>query len=112
MHQLGIAQEILNTALETGQKEGAHKVTSVHVKVGEHTTVDVADLRFCFDALKVGTIAAEAELALETAPPAACRVCKTSFSPEGDPSACPACGSSEVEIMSGREVYVDSVELV
>lgn len=112
MHELGIAQEILNTALETGKREGASKIMSVHVKVGQHTTVDVADFRFCFDALKARTIAAEAELVVETALPAACRVCKTSFFPTQDPSACPACGSSEVEIMSGREVYVDSVELV
>jgi hydrogenase nickel incorporation protein HypA/HybF len=112
MHELGIAQDILNKALDTAHKEGAQKVTRVHVKVGEHTAVDVADFRFCFDALKAGTIASEAELAVETAPPAECRVCKTSFSPEADPSACPACGSSEVEIMTGRELYVDSVELV
>ena len=113
MHDLHMAQAVLDTALDAGRKAGAQRITSVRVKVGDLSTFDPASLRVCFDSLKKNTIASEADLDVETVPPSStCRVCNDSFSPKESASQCPACGSTEVEISGGRGVQVDSVEFV
>lgn len=112
MHELDITQRIVNTAIETGEKAGARKITSVRVVVGEFTGVEPSCLEFYFNALTQGTMAAGAELVVEVTPLAAtCGSCGKPFAPQELRFRCPSCDSTKVEITSGRELQVESVDV-
>jgi len=112
MHELDITQGIVNTALQAGENAGARKIRSVRVKIGAFTGVEPHCLEFYFNVLTKDTIAAGAELVVEITPLAAtCSACREPFAPQELCFKCPSCGSPEVEITSGRELCVESVDV-
>jgi hydrogenase nickel incorporation protein HypA/HybF len=112
MHELSISREIVNIALRRGEEAGAQRITSVRVKVGEFTAVEPDCLQFYFTALTNGTAAAGAALAVDKVPLAAkCSACQSLFVPQALSFKCPSCGSPEIEITTGRELYVESIEV-
>jgi len=65
-----------------------------------------------FDLLSEGTIAAKASLSFDRPPvKLRCRNCATTFSPENLNWACPNCREQKVEIVSGRECCIESIEI-
>ena len=59
-----------------------------------------------------GTIAEGAELVIEIVPLLAeCSDCHSRFAPADSQLKCPECGSEKVEIVEGREAYVESVDV-
>ncbi|MEO8897930.1 MAG: hydrogenase/urease maturation nickel metallochaperone HypA [Candidatus Dormibacter sp.] len=59
MHEMGLAQAILDTALEIA---GDRPVLRVAVSVGERQAVSVESLSFSFEVIAAGTAAADAAL--------------------------------------------------
>ena len=113
MHELSITQELLTVALQHAREAGANRITRVRVKVGEFTAVDPACLEYYFTGISEGTIADGAELAVDKVPLAArCSDCETPFVPEDFSFRCPACRSAQVRITSGRELFVESIEVI
>ena len=51
MHELGIAQSILDTVTEVVSRQGAGTPTCVGVRIGPLAAVDSQSLSFCFDVL-------------------------------------------------------------
>lgn len=112
MHEIHITQEIVDTVLRAGEKAGAEKITLVRVKAGKLAGVEPSSLQFYFDTLTKDTMAAGARLVVETVEAnARCGACRKAFTPQDLRSVCPACGSPDVEITSGRELYVEDVEV-
>jgi hydrogenase nickel incorporation protein HypA/HybF len=109
MHETGIAASIIEIA--EGAARGA-PILKVHLQLGAFTGVVREALEFAFEALKDGTLAARAELEIETIPLiAACPACDWTGAPEEDYCLiCPRCGVPAV-ILSGREMQVDYVDL-
>lgn len=112
MHELTVTREIVNIALHRGEEVGAERITSVSLRIGEFTAVEPDCVRLYFDMLTEGTPAAGAALEVEMTPLAAkCSGCGAPFVPERVSFRCPACGCAEAEITSGRELYVQSIEV-
>jgi len=112
MHELGITTQILETALKAAEERGAARVKAIRLKIGEWTTIEPDCLEFYFEAISKGTLAEGASILVERVPlQAKCMACGSPFAPEEMVFKCPVCGSSEVEIASGREMLVDSVEV-
>lgn len=112
MHELSITQSILSIALEKANEVKAGKVTKINLIIGELSGVVNECVEFYFDLLSKDTIAAEASLSFERTPnKLRCRSCATVFSPDNLDWACPNCHEAKVEIISGRECYVDSIEV-
>lgn len=112
MHEMAIAQGILDIALDAAARNGAAAVTVIKLQVGELTEVEPAALAFCFSALAAGTAAEGARLDVETTPLAArCRDCGREFRVERYRFLCPACGSPALNIVSGRELRVAQLEV-
>ena len=112
MHELSITQSILSIALEKANEVQAGKVTKINLIIGELSGVVNECVEFYFDLLSKDTIAAEASLSFERTPnKLRCRNCATVFSPDNLDWACPNCHEAKVEIISGRECYVDSIEV-
>lgn len=112
MHEMAIAQGILDIVLDNAARHDAAKVLRIKLQVGEMTEVEPEALTFCFAAVAAGTAAAEAELEVEVTPLVGrCRDCGREFKVERFRFLCPACGSAGVEIVSGRELRVEHLEV-
>jgi hydrogenase nickel incorporation protein HypA/HybF len=113
MHESGIAAEILELALEQARLHEAKPVVRLGLRIGDLSGVVEEALRFAFDALKAGTLAGAAELAIERVPvKAVCRQCNSAPElPPGDLVLwCPRCGMG-LDIIEGKELDLLWVEL-
>lgn len=112
MHEMAIAQGILDIVLDTAARHEAAKVVRIKLQVGAMTEVEPEALKFCFAALAAETPAEAAELEIETTPLVGrCRDCGREFAVERFCFLCPGCGSAGVEIISGRELRVEHLEV-
>jgi hydrogenase nickel incorporation protein HypA/HybF len=113
MHEMGIAMEILRIVQESIPAEmiGA-KVGRINLRVGRMSAVVPESLRFCFTVAADKTNAQGAELAIEeVAVLVSCQECGHQWEVETPDFVCPACGSGRVEMLSGRELDIVSIEI-
>ncbi len=112
MHELSIIQSILSIVLEKAEGAQASKITKINLTIGELSGIVDDCVQFYFDILSKDTIAAEASLSFHRPPTKLhCRNCGTTFSPDDLNWACPNCREQKIEIVSGRECYVESIEV-
>ena len=111
MHEMSIAQSVLDIILQESQDHEVNRVLSVALKVGELSAVETESLRFCFDLLTKGTVAEGAQLNIERVQVTCrCRDCDSDFTVKELTFSCPSCGSGRLEMLSGRELSVESFE--
>ena len=111
MHELSVAQSLLDIVLSEAQRHGADKIVRVGVTVGAFTSVVPHALKFSFDLIKENTPAAEAELVITQVPLAGvCEECDQEVMLESPEFLCPNCGSPKVLHTQGRELQVDYIE--
>jgi hydrogenase nickel incorporation protein HypA/HybF len=109
MHELGMCEGILDTAL---RRAAGRPVTRVRVRVGVlHRAVGPA-MEQAFELVAAGTEAEGAELDLVVLPVrVACRACGAEREADELLIACPACGSGELDLAGGDELLLESIEL-
>ncbi len=108
MHELAIAQGIVDGILEHA---GARRVHRVTVAVGALCAVVPQALLFAFDLAAEGTVAQGAELVVEEVPArASCRSCGAEFVLREPIPLC-ACGSADVSVRSGLDLRIRSMEV-
>lgn len=112
MHELGLTQSVVKIALDHAEKAGASRVTKIVVKAGEMEGIVPESMQFHFEHLKMGTIAEGAELVVDVVPlMVKCSTCgETSHTDTFSFMVCPKCNSFTTEVISGRELTVDSIE--
>jgi hydrogenase nickel incorporation protein HypA/HybF len=112
MHELSITESILSIVLEKANEAHASKVSKINLVIGELSGVVDECVQFYFDFLSKDTIAAEATLSFLRSPTQLrCRNCATVFAPQNGNWACPNCQEQSIEIISGRQLYVESIEV-
>lgn len=114
MHEMTIAQNILNIiTAELKSDILAKQVTRVHFKSGKMNAIIPESLSFCFDVLKVEyPFLKDAELVIEETPLIIrCQDCGELAELEEPLFICPHCQSFALEIVSGKEMFVESVEI-
>ncbi len=114
MHELSICGGILDVARVALEAlpPPPPPVSQVTVRVGRLTTVIPASLRYHFDLLAPGTVLEGATLLVEEVPiRGRCSDCAAGFEIETLSFTCPACGSGFVELTSGRELQVVSLDV-
>ncbi len=113
MHELSITQNILDIALKKAAEAKAGRITRINITLGELSGIVDECVRFYFDFLTKDTPAAGASLSFEKVPTRLrCRVCATVFAPEDSTWVCPSCHDQKIELIAGRECYVNSIEVV
>ena len=71
-----------------------------------------SSLRFCFEIAAKDTQLAGAELDIEEIPVRArCKACEAEWTIEGPAFNCEKCDSGQIEILSGRELNIESIEI-
>jgi hydrogenase nickel incorporation protein HypA/HybF len=112
MHELSLAQSILNIVKEHVPSQRIAAVRRVRVDIGRLSGVVADSLDFCFTALVAETSLQESCLELNTIPlRLACADCRETFESEGDVFSCPSCRGSRTTVVSGMELQVTEIEL-
>ena len=112
MHELSITQSMLDLVLEQAEKAEAKEVGRINVVIGEMTGVVGECVQFYFPFLSKGTAAEGATLSFTMIPTTArCRDCDSSFELKEFEWTCPHCGSNNMEITAGKELFVESIEV-
>ena len=112
MHEMGIMMGVLDAVGKAAENAGALRVTAVSLSIGEMTEAIEDSLVFAFEALSEGTIAEGAALTIVVVKPrSVCLDCGTEFSHDRFHLACPACESYATNLLAGREMQIDSIEV-
>jgi len=112
MHELSIAQALVEQVERVVRDEKARCANRVMIAVGALSGADPEALRGAFPLVAEGTVAEGAELVVEVMPARVrCTACGAESAAENYFVACAACGSRAVELVSGRELHIQSVEL-
>jgi hydrogenase nickel incorporation protein HypA/HybF len=86
------------------------RVTGVRVRIGHFSGVQPEALRFAWEVLRKGTLSQEATLEIEEVPiRLRCLQCESEYAADPDDLTCPLCESLEYELLSGREMDLQSV---
>jgi len=113
MHELPITQNILKIALQYAEKEGATRIMTLNLVIGQLSSVIDDSIQFYWPIISEGTIAQDAKLNFHRVPAKLkCLTCETIYELEdGQLSACPNCGSSQVNILAGKEFQLESIQI-
>lgn len=111
MHELNIIQNIFPIIENAAQKNHLKVVNKVFLQVGGMRQVVAEFLSFAFATIAKGTIAENAELIVESIPVTAhCKKCQQPFTIGENTYICPHCDSADLEILTGKEIILESVE--
>jgi hydrogenase nickel incorporation protein HypA/HybF len=112
MHELSIAQGILDIIFHAVPEEQRSRVRIVRLRVGELSGVVPDSLDFSFTAITADTPLAASRLDMEEIPYRVhCRTCDATERCEPGLRPCPRCGGIDTEIVSGLELQVTEIEL-
>ena len=112
MHELSIAQSIVDAAREQAAAHGGRRVLRIGVRVGELSGVAVDALQFCFGMTVKDTDLDGAALEPEAVPVRyRCGSCAHEFHPVEFLPRCPACGVDGSVMVAGDELGLSFLEL-
>jgi hydrogenase nickel incorporation protein HypA/HybF len=113
MHELSIANSIVEIAGEHARQQPGGRVTSVTLRIGRLSCVHEDALRFSFDLVTEGTPLSGASLAVIEVPVRIwCAICKAVVELPGiQRFACPTCGHLSGDIRAGRELDIESIQI-
>jgi hydrogenase nickel incorporation protein HypA/HybF len=109
LHELSLSGAIVNTAVKHAD---GRKVSVVSLRVGRLRQVIPETLEFYFDFVARGTLCEGARLEQEVVDARLrCLPCGIEWAIEIPAFRCPTCGGCQVEIASGDEFLVESIEV-
>ena len=112
MHELAITQNMLDVVLEQAEEAGAKEVKKINLVIGEMSGFVEECVQFYFDFINKETIAEGAALSFKMIPATArCRGCGKLFELKEFEWTCPHCQGNGLEIVTGKELFVESIEV-
>jgi len=112
MHELGIANAVLEAVKTEAARHAGTRPCKVGIRVGELAAIDQESLRFCFEAITRETEFESLQLEIELYPRRhRCCNCAHEFVIEDYNFRCPQCASLETECISGDELELAFLEV-
>ncbi len=112
MHELSIAQALVEQLRQTMHAQGAARILRVGLQVGALSGVEPHALRMTFPIAAEDAGLGAVELDIDLVPARVeCRRCGHAFSPSELFFICENCDSTEVDISAGRELQICSIQL-
>ena len=110
MHEMALAESMLEIVAGTAERHGARRVTDVRLEIGVLSQVEADALRFCFDAVTRGSVAEGASLTIDLLPGAAwCMPCGATVPLAQVGDACPRCGGYQLTVTGGDSMRVKDI---
>jgi len=112
MHEMALAEEVLQIVQGAAQREGFRRVLALWLDIGQLSSVEPDAMRFCFDAVARDSVAAGARLEIATTAGAAwCIECSERVALAELGAACPRCGGHQLRVSDGAEMRVKELEV-
>jgi len=109
MHELSLSTAIVNTVVKHA---AGRQVSVVTMRIGRLRQVVPGTLDFYFGFVARDTVCEGARLELQTVPALlACPACASRWEIEFPDFRCPACGQGGVEVVTGNEFEVESIDV-
>lgn len=111
MHEVSIMQNSIKIVLEKAEENNLKNISKITIKIGELSGVISDSLIFAFNSLSKGTIAEGAKFSIEKVDATAmCDDCGIIFKIDHFNKLCPNCNKFSTNILSGYELYVNTIE--
>ena len=112
MHELSIAQSIIDIVTQHLPDNNHSQVKSVIVRIGKLSNVLPDSLSFCFEAITKDTDFEKTELIMKIIPiNIECKDCGKISETENYIFSCPSCESTNISIISGNDLNVEEIEV-
>lgn len=112
MHELSLAENILQLIEDAARQQRFTQVEVVWLEIGQLACIEHESLRFFFDIVKKDTIAREAKLEIiEITGQGTCDQCHQTITVSSYVTACPHCGNYAVTITQGEEMRMSALEV-
>jgi hydrogenase nickel incorporation protein HypA/HybF len=111
VHEVAVAQRMVEIALRAADENGGGRVVAARLLLGTLTCVDPETLDFAFGIATRGTLAQGCRLEIVRIPARLrCSSCRSEHERELlEP--CPVCGAVGGEVLAGRELRLDTIDL-
>jgi hydrogenase nickel incorporation protein HypA/HybF len=111
MHEIRIAEDLTAIILETAAVEKLSKVTKVNISFGKLIQVVPEIFEFAFREAVRDSIAEDTEIEIEIIPiKMKCINCGCDFHLKENLFKCETCGSTDLQIIHGKELFIKSIE--
>ena len=112
MHELSIAESLIEQLEEHAATHNFKKVTRITLEIGVLAGIEKSALFFCFDSAAKNTLAEGAQLIIvDKAAKGICRHCQQQVSPRSWYEPCPHCGQMGSAISEGLEMIIKSLQV-
>jgi hydrogenase nickel incorporation protein HypA/HybF len=112
MHEMSLAESVLQIIEQAGQEQGFTAVKTVWLEIGQLACVEPDAMRFCFDAIMSNSIATGAKLEIiEIAGQGWCIQCACNVPLSALHESCPHCKSYPIRVTSGDAMRVKELEV-
>ncbi len=112
MHEMSLAEGIIQLIEQHAQAQNFSQVTLVHLEIGQLSNVEVESMRFCFDAVCENTIANGAALQITESPGVGwCMDCEKAISYQALYQPCSECDGYKIQVTGGNEMLIKELEV-
>lgn len=114
MHELAIAESIVDVVTARAAECKAQRVSRVRLRIGEATSIVHDSLIFSFEMVaSFDPVLTGAQLVIDSVPHRArCRHCEQEFAVIHFIAQCPTCETWDTDIISGTEFQVLEMEII
>jgi len=112
MHEYSVVQALLEQIEDIAQKNDAKKVIKIIVKIGVMSGIEAHLLEIAFNTFKEKTVCDGAEFVMNIqAVKIWCNQCKHESELEKIHYCCQECGSIDVDVIDGEDMFLMSLEM-
>ena len=112
MHEVTLAEAIWREVVSEMARRPERRLRGLRVVVGRWSGAERESLEFALGLLVAESEWPDAEILIRDEPLAlVCRACSREFEPQELQLACPSCGSAETDVVRGRELRLESLEV-
>ena len=111
MHEYSVTKSLVDLCDQEAKKNNFELVAKINLKIGKFSGFSPDAIQFYFDYLRPGTKCKNAVIAFHEVPiRIKCKTCGRESVIDEPLLMCPSCGKIDIEVLSGREFYVESIE--
>ncbi len=111
MHEYSVTKSLVDLCNQEADKNRLSLIAKINLKIGKFTGFSPDAIQFYFDYLKPNTKCKDAVIAFQEIPiRVKCKNCGSESVIDEPLLMCPSCGKIDIEVLSGREFYVESIE--
>lgn len=112
MHELPVTESILEIVLRHAAQANARRVDHIYLAIGDLASIVDDSVQFYWEIIAKDSLAGSAQLHFRRIPTEMrCLDCQHQFQPELETLACPACHRQHLQIVAGREFFVESIDI-